>query len=101
MFNHTSLRETQAETPQRCHLASVRKAVLRKQIITNAGEDVDADKRSLIHLLVKTQAGWKGLKALKIDLHHMTQLYDIKVLIQRSSSKHNHKDRCPLQHYPQ
>lgn len=48
MFNHTSLRETQAETPQRVQLASVRKAVLRKQIITNAGEDVDADKRSLM-----------------------------------------------------
>lgn len=49
MFNHTSLRETQAETPQRFQLASVRKAGLRKQIITNAGEDMDADKRSLMH----------------------------------------------------
>lgn len=88
MFSHASLREMQIKTPQRFQPTSLRMALSRKQIIANAGEDVDHRSPTDYWWGCKlVQPGRKALKALKADPHPMTQLYHFRVFIQRSSRR--------------
>ena len=71
------IREMQVKTTKRYHLKSVRKSIIKRQAITNAGKDVEKREPlysvygnvfKLVQLLWKT--AWRFLKKLKIELSY-------------------------------